>query len=229
MSASLAELTWCEAEASNGRLGLAIPLGATEQHGPHLPLSTDTDIACSISEGVARRCSHIVAAPPVAYGSSGEHAGFAGTLSIGQQAIELLIVELCRSASATFGFTLLVCAHGGNREPVLRAQHRLVHEGRTVRAFFPNWSSGEHAGRIETSLMLAARPESVHLDRARAGVTTPLNELLPALRARGVSEVSANGVLGDPAGASAEEGRRLLRLAIDDLARLAEDMRASAS
>ncbi len=228
MSASLAELTWCEADSGDPRPGLAIPVGATEQHGPHLPLSTDTDIACAIAEGAAERCPEIVAAPPVAYGSSGEHASFAGTLSIGQQATELLLVELCRSASASFAFTLLVSTHGGNRDSVLRAERRLQAEGRAVRAFFPNWSSGEHAGRVETSLMLATRPESVRLARARAGVTTPIAELLPALRARGVRDVSANGVLGDPAGASAEEGRELLRRAVDELTRLADGLRAAA-
>ena len=70
------------------------------------------------------------------------------------------------------------------------------------------WAGGgdAHAGRTETSLMLALAPSEVLLDRAAAGDTRPIAELLPELRAHGVREVSPNGVLGDPAGASAEEG-----------------------
>ena len=64
-----------------------------------------------------------------------------------------------------------------------------------------------HAGRTETSLVLAIAPELVRLDRAEPGCPTPLAELLPALESGGVRAVSANGVLGDPAGASAGEGR----------------------
>ena len=67
-----------------------------------------------------------------------------------------------------------------------------------------------HAGLTETSLMLHLRPESVHLERAEAGETRPLAEIMPLLMAGGVGAVSLNGVLGDPAGASAEMGSRLL-------------------
>jgi creatinine amidohydrolase len=67
-----------------------------------------------------------------------------------------------------------------------------------------------HAGRTELSLMLHVEPDRVRADRAVAGVTTPIGELLPRLRAEGVRAVSPNGVLGDPAGASAEEGAELL-------------------
>src|SRR5207244_10892531 len=90
--------------AADGAI-LAVPFGSTEQHGPHLPLSTDTDIAVALCERLALR-RDVVVAPPVAYGSSGEHAGFAGTVSIGQDALELLALELGRSASESFGHLL---------------------------------------------------------------------------------------------------------------------------
>src|SRR5262245_3047683 len=70
---------------------LAVPLGATEQHGPHLALSTDTDLAVALSDRLARARPGVVVAPPLAYGSSGEHQDFAGTLSIGQEALELVL------------------------------------------------------------------------------------------------------------------------------------------
>jgi len=214
----LADLTWPDLQGGAAGTVLAVPLGATEQHGPHLPLSTDTDIAVALAAGLAGVRTGVVVAPAVAYGSSGEHASFAGTLSIGQAAIELLLVELGRSASSTFPRTVFVCAHGGNREPLLRAERRLRGEGRDVRAFFPRWAGDAHAGRVETSLMLALHAGRVRLELAAAGAGAPLDVLLPRLIAHGVGEVSPNGVLGDPAGASAEDGRELLARAVGQLA-----------
>ena len=217
MTGALADATWPEAERRAADALLAVPVGSTEQHGPHLPLSTDTDLAVALVERLARRLPSVVAAPALPYGSSGEHAGFAGTLSIGREALELLLLQLGRSASETFARVALVCAHGGNRAPVERAERRLRGEGRRVRAFFPVWSGDAHAGRAETSLMLALHPDRVRASLAEPGATAPLAELMPRLVAHGVHAVSPNGVLGDPSGAGAAEGWRLLDGAVDEL------------
>ncbi|MBF6169995.1 mycofactocin biosynthesis peptidyl-dipeptidase MftE [Nocardia blacklockiae] len=207
----LADLTWPEVRdrAAAGAL-LAIPVGATEQHGPHLPLSTDSDIAVTLCERLARSRADVLVAPAVAYGSSGEHAGFAGTLSIGQAATELLLLELGRSACETFARVVFVSAHGGNAESVARAVDRLRAESRDVRAFAPQWHGDPHAGRTETALMLTVRPLAVRDYRAIAGNTRPLPELLPQLRSCGVRAVSDTGILGNPAGATSTEGSALL-------------------
>jgi mycofactocin system creatininase family protein len=215
---ALADLTWPDAEDRAAGDVLAVPVGATEQHGPHLPLCTDTEIAVAIVTGLARERPAVVAAPPLAYGSSGEHAGFAGTLSIGQPALELMLVELCRSACATFARILLVSTHGGNAQPVQRAVSRLRDERRDVRAWGPKWPGDAHAGRPETSIMLALVPGHVRQAEARAGQRAPIAELLPQLQTNGVRAVSDNGVLGDPSGAHAGEGRELLHAATRDLA-----------
>ena len=217
MSAPLADVTWPEAERLAGDAVLAVPIGSTEQHGPHLPISADTEIAVALAAILARARPTAAVAPALPYGSSGEHEGFAGTLSIGQYAFELALVELCRSASATFTRILLINAHGGNAEPLDRAQRRLRAEGRDVRAWAPSWGGDAHAGRTETSLMLALAPERVRRSEASAGNVAPVAALLPRLRAHGVRALSPNGVLGDPAGASAEEGRELLRAAGEEL------------
>jgi creatinine amidohydrolase len=216
MSTRLADLTWPEIgeRAAAGAL-LAIPIGSTEQHGPHLPMSTDTDIATALCDRLAAERFDVVVAPAVPYGSSGEHAGFAGTLSIGQAATEQFVVELVRSATDTFAHVLLVSAHGGNAEPVARAVATLRAESRDVRLFraafgAPGAPGDAHAGRVETSLQLTLHPDLVRAERAAAGETRPLAEILPTLRRSGVRAVSANGVLGDPAGASAAEGNALL-------------------
>jgi creatinine amidohydrolase len=280
---TLGDLTWPEARqrAAAGAL-LAVPVGSTEQHGPHLPLSTDTDVAVALAARLAARRDDVLVAPPVGYGSSGEHAGFAGTISIGQQALELVLVELGRSAGETFGHLLLISAHGGNAEPAARAVARLRAESRDVLLWAPggaaraggpregaarhsggpggmpaerpqvsgprvsgpqvsgpqvsgpqvsgprvsgpmaNGSSrppapDAHAGRTETAIQLALDPARVRAELAEAGNRAPVTELMPLLRAGGVRAASSNGVLGDPAGASAAEGEALLAALTADL------------
>ena len=214
----LGDLTWPEAgdRAGEGAV-LLLPVGSTEQHGPHLPLSTDTDIAVAIASAASVRLRRAVVAPPVAYGSSGEHRDFPGTLSIGAEVTESVVVELGRSAGEAFARVVVVSAHGGNAGPVGRAVDRLRSEGRDVRAWGPRWEGDAHAGRTETSLMLVIAPERVRLGRAEAGDTRPVAELLPELRERGVRAVSPNGVLGDPEDATPREGRDLLQAAVDEL------------
>lgn len=212
----LADLTWTEV-AARGDVLLAVPVGSTEQHGPHLPLSTDTDVAVALAGRLAAGRADVLVAPSVAYGSSGEHDGFAGTLSIGAAAVELLLVELGRSALRSVRRMLVVSAHGGNAEPVTAAVRRLRDEGLDVRAWEPRWRGDAHAGRTETSVQLALDAGRVRAGR-EPGNAAPLRELMPALRAGGLRAVSRNGILGDPGGASAAEGAALLAAATDDLA-----------
>ncbi|MFJ9522956.1 mycofactocin biosynthesis peptidyl-dipeptidase MftE [Kitasatospora sp. NPDC101801] len=206
----LAGLTWPQAARLAPYSVLAVPLGATEQHGPHLPFTVDTEVADALCERLAVARESVVLAPALPYGSSGEHAGFPGTLSIGQRALELLVVELVRSAD-DFAGVVLVCGHGGNAAPLHRAVARLRVEGRRALAWCPSGPPDDsHAGRTETSALLALRPEAVRTDLAEPGNTTGLAELLPALRTGGLAAVTPNGVLGDPTGATAAEGHRLL-------------------
>ena len=216
MSGGLGERTWPEV-AVVGDAVLAVPLGSTEQHRPHLPLATDTLVARALADGLARRRPDVVVAPALPYGASGEHAGFPGTLSIGQDALELVLVELARSADH-FAGVVFVSGHGGNAAPLARAVATLTAEGRPALAWSPRVPGGDaHAGRTETSLLLALHPDLVREAAAEAGATEPLAELLPALRDGGVRAVSSNGVLGDPAGASAVEGQHLLGAMVADL------------
>jgi creatinine amidohydrolase len=208
----LGDLSWPSARAEV----LVVPLGSTEQHGPHLPLSTDTDIAVALAHGLAARRTDVLVAPPLPYGASGEHAGFAGTLSIGHEALELVLVELVRSATDTFSHVLLVNAHGGNAPALRSACARLRDESRDVLVWSPTWRGDAHAGRTETSVQLALDATRVGSERL-PGATDALADLLPALRRGGLRSVTDNGVLGDPTGASAEEGQALLLAALDDL------------
>jgi mycofactocin precursor peptide peptidase len=212
----LSDLTWTEVVERAPSSLLTVPLGATEQHGPHLPLSTDADVAVAIADRLAAVRDDVLVAPVLAYGASGEHSGFAGTLSIGTAALTHVLVELVRSADAFRGI-VFVSAHGGNRDAVDAAVNLLTADFRFVLAWRPRIADGDaHAGRSETSLMLALdRP--VDINRAEAGATQPLGDLMPRLVTGGVASVSANGVLGDPAGASAAEGRALFDAFTADL------------
>jgi creatinine amidohydrolase len=217
----LGSLTWAEVAKRAPPL-LVLPVGSTEQHGPHLPLSTDTAVATALAERLARARADTLVAPAIPYGSSGEHAGFPGTLSIGQAALTRMVVELGRSADAFAGL-LIVSGHGGNAEPLAAAVATLTTEGRHVRMWSPHPLDGDdarfdaHAGWVETSLLLALWPQSVRTGRMKPGATSPVRELAAALRTGGVAAVSGTGVLGDPTTASAGDGHRLLERWSDDL------------
>ncbi|WP_081238353.1 mycofactocin biosynthesis peptidyl-dipeptidase MftE [Streptomyces viridosporus] len=206
--------TWPEVPAGAWVL---VPVGSTEQHGPHLPLNTDSVIAESVARLAAERLTAqcagrpVLLAPTIAYGASGEHADFPGTVSIGHDALRVLLVETVRSLSLWAGRVVLVNGHGGNVPTLDAAVGRLRDEGHDVAWLGCGTPGGDaHAGRAETSLMLHLAPADVRLPDAVAGETRPLASLMPELIARGVRAVSPSGVLGDPAGATAEEGRAAL-------------------
>lgn len=187
---------------------LIVPLGSTEQHGPHLPFSVDADVAAAVAEAAGRRLGAVIA-PVLAYGSSGEHGDFPGTLSIGQDALRIVVIELVRSATWARRVAF-VNGHGGNLRPLAAAVRQMRAEKHDV-AWVPCAMEmiDPHAGRAETSLMLALRPVAVGNERP-AGPSAPIGSLLPQLQSRGVRAVSPNGVLGDAGGASAAEGHALL-------------------
>lgn len=206
-----------------GRPLLLLPLGSCEQHGPHLPLDTDARLAEAVAARLAERCRRVVAGPTLPYGASGEHAGFPGTVSIGLEAVEHLLVELARSLGPEFGGLVVLSWHGGNAAAVAAAAATIRDEGRRILVLSPAVGGDAHAGRTETSMMLAVAPDLVRSDHAAAGETRPLAELMPALRKGGVAAVSPNGVLGDPEGASAAEGREILDSLVADLAARIDD------
>ncbi|MFF3567830.1 mycofactocin biosynthesis peptidyl-dipeptidase MftE [Nocardia jiangxiensis] len=186
-----------------------VPVGATEQHGPHLPLSTDTVIATAVAQRVGERTGSWVA-PAVAFGASGEHQGFPGVFSVGTTVLTEMIVELTRSLALWAGEVVFVNGHGGNVAALRAAVETLGAEGHNAR-WLPCATAGDaHAGYTETSIMLYLSPGDVALDKAAAGNVEPLPELMDRLRRNGVRAVSPNGVLGDPAGASARAGAELV-------------------
>lgn len=205
--------------------GLTIPVGSTEQHGPHLPLDTDTRIATAVAGAVAARLSdgpelQWMVAPAVAYGDSGEHQSFPGTISIGTDALTTLLVEFGRSATCWAQRLLFVNGHGGNVAALSRAVRLLRSEGRDAAWCACAVAGGDaHAGHTETSILLHISPADVRTDRWRIGNRASLSDLMPSMRRGGVAAVSEVGVLGDPTTATAADGERILADMVDDCVR----------
>ena len=201
----LAEAAWTQL---TDRPLVLVPIGSTEQHGPHLPLETDTLVATSVARRLANDFGGYVA-PAINFGASGEHQGFPGVVSIGTEALKFILVELVRSLSLWAGRVVLVNGHGGNLEAVTDAVEKLLAEGHRI-SWVPCSAAGDaHAGHAETSLVLHLAPWLVRPDHAEAGNTRPIAELLPHLQTHGVRALSPNGVLGNPRGATAAHGAAL--------------------
>ena len=184
--AALGDRAWPEVE---GRPTLLVPVGSVEQHGPHLPLDTDARVAADVAAraaaevlcttsadvpaGAARGIppadgavgsGALLVAPPVGYGASGEHEGFPGTVSIGHEALRLLLVELGRSAARWAGRVLFVNGHGGNVPTLVDAVRLLRYEGRDAAWLVCAPGASRHVRRRECA------PRS-----ARVGTFWPAN------------------------------------------------------
>jgi creatinine amidohydrolase len=216
MSNNIATNTWSQV-ANQESIVLLLPIGSCEQHGPHLPLDTDTQIAQYLCVQAAQQDKRILVAPSLTISASGEHAGFPGTLSIGTNALTQVLIEIVRSADWCNG-VVFVNGHGGNAVAVAAATRTLTNEQRNVAAWWPRIEHGDaHAGASETSMMLAINPEQVNMAMAEAGSTKPMSEISAQLRSGGVRAVSSNGVLGDPTTATSEHGNNLLSQLTHDL------------
>jgi creatinine amidohydrolase len=188
-------------------------------------LDTDTRIATAVAQGAraslqARLGQEWLVAPAIAYGASGEHQSFAGTISIGTDALTTMLVEYGRSAASWAQRLVFVNGHGGNVGALQTAAAQLRFEGRDG-GWCPCVAIGgdAHAGHTETSVLLHISPTDVLTDRWLAGNRAPLPELLPSMRRGGVEAVSPVGVLGDPTTATAPEGKRIFSEMVDDCVR----------
>jgi creatinine amidohydrolase/Fe(II)-dependent formamide hydrolase-like protein len=243
----LSVMTWPEAQKRFKAVDVALlPVGAIEQHGPHLPLDTDAFDADYLSRAVAERCSDPkpLVLPLVPYGVSYHHQDFSGTISIANQTLSRLVYDIGMSAARN-GVTKLVIinGHGGN-DPALNYAAQEINRDAHI---FVAVDTGEtsdvdiygmietpndvHAGEIETSTALAVRPELVRMDRLEKLVPAFSSRYLDFTSKRGVSwhaftkKISDSGVMGDPTRASAEKGRKMWDVMIRHLVVFIEDLK----
>ncbi len=240
-------LTWPQMKACLTEVDLALlPVGAIEQHGPHLPLDTDAFDAAYLARRVAEACSDPkpLVMPLVPYGVSYHHSDFAGTLSIRNESLSSLIYDIGMSAAAN-GIRKLVIinGHGGNG-PALNYAAQMINRDAHI---FVCVDSGEtsdvdidpliqtkndvHAGEIETSTSLAVRPHLVQRGAAVSEVPRFSSRYLDFTSKRGVSwygytdKISESGIMGNPLAADARKGEKIWEIMIAHLVALVEDLK----
>lgn len=231
-------LTWPEIAEMGDRANVVIlqPIGAIEQHGPHLPLIVDAAIATAVVGKALSQLDPSIPAyglPPLHYGKSNEHWHFPGTITLSAQTLIQLLMDIGDSLyRAGFRKWALVNGHGGQPQ-IMEIVARDLHQKYDDFLVFPLfvWSVpdlplddipdkekelGIHAGELETSVLLSLLPAQVHMDRAVAEYPhgLPADSLLSMEGARPFAwttrDLSRSGVLGDPHPATAEKGDRLL-------------------
>jgi creatinine amidohydrolase len=202
-----------------------LALGSWEQHGAHLPFDTDTVIIESVVDAAIRSVdpenTQFSVVPTIGVTASDEHNGFAGTLSIGTNALSDAVVSIARSASWARGICI-VNGHGGNADALKLIHSALDYENiRHSIWSLPYYEGADmHAGHTETSLMLHLAPGTVRMDLAEVGAVGDSEILIERMRAGGIKEVSSNGVVGDPTNATAAHGETMLSFYADHLTKL---------
>jgi creatinine amidohydrolase len=250
----LANLSWPDVEraAIADKIVIA-PLGAFEQHGPHLPFTTDTDIVTAIAAAVEHAMpGRVVLLPTLWLGHSTHHMRFPGTLDVRQMHYIAVIQDLCGSI-LSMGATkiFLLNGHGGNDIPV-RTALREVKTGLAGREgvhvlYAAYWMLATasireireselggvgHACEMETSLMLHLHPERVHMELARRDGPKHTSQYRkadmqyakPVYAVNEFHEISESGVVGHPDLATAEKGRRFFDAIVRDVAAFVEDL-----
>lgn len=241
-SKTLSDLTWPEVgEALAASWDtVVVAAGSIEQHGPHLPLVTDTLIGDGLIGATVARLDRAFQGPTISIGCSEHHMAFPGTITLGKENFKAVVKDYAQSL-ARHGFKLIcfIPSHGGNFGPLLEAASELggrIGESRVVaygelNAFLEVMyesqrpfdvtpaRAGAHAGNAETALVLDLKPELVLIDRAEEGFVGDFDQAAQELAFReGLKALTANGILGDARGAEAEQGRACLDALADHLA-----------
>jgi creatinine amidohydrolase/Fe(II)-dependent formamide hydrolase-like protein/7-cyano-7-deazaguanine synthase in queuosine biosynthesis len=243
----LGELTWPLAKARFETTDTALlPVGAIEQHGPHLPLDTDAWDADYLCKEVAKRCEEPrpLVLPLLPYGVSYHHADFPGTLSISPETLSRLVYEIGVSA-ARHGIVKLIIinGHGGNG-PTLQYAAQMINRDTHIFTCVDSGDTSDadiaaltetpndvHAGEVETSTSLATRPELVDMTLAKRAVPRFSSQYLDFTSRNSIEwyahtgKLSKSGVLGDPTKATREKGEKYWQLMIDHLVRFVEGIK----
>jgi len=230
----LRSATWTDVADCETDLAL-VPVGSTEQHGPHAPLGTDAITAEAIADAATERSDReVVCAPTIPVGVAEEHRQFPGTMWVSDETFRNYVRESIESlAHHGLDRVVIVNGHGGNVAALREVGARLTRDGTAYAVPFTWFDAvGEHSsdmghgGPLETALLRHLEPDLVREDRledARAGAADGWGEWVShANLAYDSAEFAENGVVGDPAEGPADRGAELYELATDALVRLVD-------
>lgn len=244
-------LTWVDIDhmADKENVVLIQPIGAIEQHGPHLPLAVDAAIGVAVLGKALEQLDAQVPAyalPPLYYGKSNEHWHFPGTITLSAQTLMAVLMEVGESLyRAGFRKWVLMNSHGGQpqvMEMVARDLHQKFEDFQVFPLF--TWrvphnagaflsdqekALGIHAGDAETSLMLAVLPDQVRMDKAVKEYPDLPQDTLLSMEGKlpfawTTRDLSRSGVLGDPTVATSEKGAAILASVAQGWVRTLEDV-----
>ena len=247
----LENLTWPEVNALNvAEKIILFPLGSFEQHGHHLPLTTDTDIVTGIARRVERaRTEKILCLPTLWSGHSTHHLFFPGTLSVSQSPYIEMVLGLCRSIASMGGNKIfLLNGHGGNEIPVKAAMRELKTEFPKLQFVFASyWTLAAktiqsvreseigglgHACEMETSVMLYLHPERVKMELAKPDGRERFQDVYrksdmmqgsPIYSVSEFDELSETGTVGFPQMATAEKGEKFVNGIVQEVAAFVDE------
>jgi creatinine amidohydrolase len=231
----ISEMSWVDIRKAldQGFNTVVFAVGSNEQHGPHLPTSTDSLIGDAFVNKVAAKLGNALQAPSINIGCSDHHMVLPGTISLKPDTLKGLIRDYCVSL-ARHGFKNIIIfpSHGGNfnavREVVDELQQslkevnvvaytdlngllRLLVEFSSKHGISAD-ESGAHAGESETSMVLAIRRDLVDMERAETGFLGSIEDKMDLIWSQGIKAVTKNGILGDPRKAEAKKGEEYLEL-----------------
>jgi creatinine amidohydrolase len=219
---------------------IVAPIAACEQHGPHLPVFTDTILATAVAEGVERALpDRVLLLPTLWLGASDHHLPFGGTLTASLPTYEAMLLDLLTPAlDSGFGRVLVLNGHGGNNDPLrvaLRRLDRIYPRAILSGAAYWDLAAEEvaglcqgplkgvgHACEVETSLMLHLRPDLVRRDLIRDDPDMTPDALAGVTWARDFGRKTDHGVVGHPERADAEKGGRMLAAIVGRVAAVAK-------
>ncbi|GAA0247895.1 creatininase family protein [Haladaptatus pallidirubidus] len=229
---NLSRATWTDADDIETNLAL-LPVGSTEQHGPHAPLGTDWLNAEAIADATAEAYDgDVVVAPPISVGVSEEHRQFTGTLWVSEETFRRYVRETVASlAEHGWNRVVIVNGHGGNVAALREVTGKITRHDEAYAVPFTWFEAvGDHrtdmghAGPLETAFLRHTRGELVREDRielAREGASDGWGEWVSYTNlAYDSAEFTENGVVGDPTEGSEERGGELLELATQSLVKL---------
>ena len=228
----LQEMSWPQIEAAQRESRTVIlPVGATEEHGPHLPIITDTVQALEVARVVAKERG-IFLAPPIHYGVCRSTRAFPGTITVGHDALRGYVRDILISfADSGFSRVMILTGHaGGQHMAALEEAGQMAVEERDFRVSLVSlfdlidFSTVEtphdgHAGEVETSLMMVIRPDLVKGSPEGNFPKRPRFMIMKDVR-----HLMGNGIMGNPEPASPEKGRRYFQMAVDGVKAALEEL-----